>query len=151
MPLIVATGLTEGGGLFILFGGALMSGLAVLVLIGLRYLAWRAYLGALGRDGAPASTFTAFGKITRIFELGGHALPAALIVLSLATPSSLAIPPAAAILMALGGFFAFAGGWLFKIVLVTKAAYDQGFAVEHMPARGAGASGPGVKPGWRHA
>lgn len=145
MPLIVATGLTEGGGLFILFGGALMSGLAVLVLIGLRYLAWRAYLGALGRDGAPASTFTAFGKITRIFELGGHALPAALIVLSLATPSG------AAILMALGGFFAFAGGWLFKIVLVTKAAYDQGFAVEHMPARGAGASGPGVKPGWRHA
>jgi len=44
-------------------------------------------------------------------------------------------------------------GWFIciKIVLVTKAAYDQGFAVEHMPARGAGASGPGVKPGWRHA
>ncbi len=146
VPLIVATGLTEGGGLFILLsGGALMSGLAVLALIALRYLAWRAYLGALGRDGAPAGTFTAFGKITRIFELGGHALPAALIVLSLATPSG------AAILMALGGLFAFAGGWLFKIVLVTKAAYDQGFAVEHMPARGAGASGPGVKPGWRHA
>ena len=146
VPLIVWTGLAEGGGLFILLGSAaLWSGLAVLALIGLRFLAWRAYLGALGRDGAPAGTFTAFDKIARLFELGGHALPAALIALSLMTP------PGAALLMALGGLFAFAGGWLFKIVLVTKAAYNQGFAVDHMPARGAGASGPGIKPGWRHA
>ena len=146
VPLIFATGLTEGGGLFVLLGGAAMwGGMAVLLLIGLRFLAWRAYRGALGREGAPAGTFAALDKITLIFELGGHVLPAALIVIGLLIPS------AGVIFVALGGLFAFAGGWLFKLVLVTAAAYNQGFALNHMPARGAGASGPGIKPGWRHA
>jgi phenylacetyl-CoA:acceptor oxidoreductase subunit 1 len=146
VPLIVATGLTEGGGLFVLLGGAAVwSGLAVLAFIGIRFFAWRAYRRALGREGAPAGTFAAFDNIARIFELGCHALPAMLIVTGLLTP------PAGVILMALGGLFAFTGGWLFKLVLVTGAAYNQGFALEKMPARGAGASGPGIKPGWRHA
>jgi len=146
VPLIIATGLVEGGGLFVLFGGAaLWSGLAVLLFIGLRFFAWRVYRGALGRDGAPAGTFAAFEKITRIFEFGGHALPAVLIVIGLLTP------PAGVIFVALGGLFAFASGWLLKLVLVTAAAYNQGFALERMPARGAGSSGPGIKPGWRHA
>ena len=146
VPLIIATGLAEGGGLFVLLGGAaIWGGMAVLLFIGLRFLAWRAYRSALGRKGAPAGTFAALDKITLIFELGGHVLPAALIALALMIPS------AAGFLAALGGFAAFAGGWLFKFVLVTGAAYNQGYALDHMPARGAGASGPGIKPGWRHA
>ena len=145
VPLIVATGLVEGGGLFVLFGGAMWSAPAVLLLIGIRFLAWRAYRSALDRDGAPADTFTALDRIALIFELGGHVLPAMLIVLGLMI-SSAATP-----FMALGGLFAFAGGWLFKLTLVTEAAYNQGFAMTRMPARGAGSSGPGVKPGWRHA
>jgi phenylacetyl-CoA:acceptor oxidoreductase subunit 1 len=146
VPLIVATGLVEGGGLFVLLGGAAKwGGMAVLVLIGVRFLTWRAYRGALGREGAPAGTFAAFDKIALPFELGGHVLPAALIVLALL------IPPVTTLFVVLGGLFAFAGGWLFKLVLVTEAAYNQGFALERMPARGAGASGPGIKPGWRQA
>jgi len=146
VPLIIVTGLVEGGGLFVFFGGAaLWGGMAVLLLIGLRFLAWRAWRGALGRDGAPAGTFAALDKIALPFELGGHVLPAALIVIAML------IPPATTLFIALGGIAAFTGGWLFKLVLVTEAAYNQGFAVNHMPARGAGASGPGIKPGWRHA
>ena len=146
VPLIAVTGLVEGGGLFVLLGGAaIWGGMAVLLLIGLRFLAWRAYYDALARKGAPAGTFAAFDKIALAFELGGHVLPAALIVLALL------IPPVTTFFVTLGGLFAFAGGWLFKLVLVTQAAYNQGFAVNHMPARGAGISGPGVKPGWRQA
>ncbi len=146
VPLIIATGLTEGGGLFVLLGGAATwGGMAVLLLIGLRFLAWRAYRGALDREGAPAATLTELDRMTLPFELGGHVLPAALIVFALL------IPPVTTIFVVLGGLAAFAGGWLFKFVLVTKAAYNQGYAVNHMPARGAGASGPGIKPGWRQA
>jgi phenylacetyl-CoA:acceptor oxidoreductase subunit 2 len=52
---------------------------------------------------------------------------------------------------ALGGFCAFAAGWLLKFTLVTRAGYNQGFAIEHVPARGSGAVGRGVKPGWSRA
>jgi hypothetical protein len=31
---------------------------------------------------------------------------------------------------------------------VTRAGYNQGFALEHTPVRGSGAAGSGVKPGW---
>ena len=146
VPLIIATGLTEGGGLFLLLGGAAMwGGMAVLLLIGLRFLTWRSYRGALAREGAPVGTLTALDKITLIFELGGHVLPAALIVFALLIPS------VTTLFAMLGGLAAFAGGWLFKLALVTEAAYNQGYALNHMPARGAGSSGPGIKPGWRQA
>ena len=48
----------------------------------------------------------------------------------------------------LGGLLTFAGGWVFKFALITRAAYNQGFAILHTPARGAGTPGVGAKPGW---
>jgi phenylacetyl-CoA:acceptor oxidoreductase subunit 2 len=39
---------------------------------------------------------------------------------------------------------------MLKFVLVTRAGYNQGFALEHTPVRGSGAAGPGVKPGWAY-
>ena len=147
MPLIMATGLAEGGGLFLLFGGvATWSGLAVLVLLAVRFVAWRAYHAALGRDGAPTGTFRALAPFAGPWALAvGHALPAVLIV------AGLAVPGTAGVTMALAGLLACAGGWLFKLVLVIAAAFNQGFAVARMPARGAGSSGPGIKPGWKQA
>ena len=43
---------------------------------------------------------------------------------------------------------AFAAGWAWKFILVTRAGYNQGFALKHTPVRGAGIAGPPVKPGW---
>ena len=54
----------------------------------------------------------------------------------------------APLLFALGGCSAFAAGWAWKFILVTRAGYNQGFALKHTPVRGAGIAGPPVKPGW---
>jgi phenylacetyl-CoA:acceptor oxidoreductase subunit 2 len=35
-----------------------------------------------------------------------------------------------------------------KLILVTRAGYNQGFALAHTPIRGSGIAGPAVKPGW---
>ena len=43
---------------------------------------------------------------------------------------------------------ALGSGWLFKVVLITRAAYNQGFALPRLPVRGAGTAGPATKPGW---
>ncbi len=153
-PLVVVTGLAEGGGLFLLAGsmaawgtssGSVGSAAGVLALLVLRLLAWRAYRGALGRDGAPRKSIAALDRIAQPFELAGHGLAAGLILLGLL------VPAASGPSIALGGFLAFAAGWLFKLVLITRAGFNQGFAVARMPARGAGTSAPGVKPGWGHA
>ena len=35
-----------------------------------------------------------------------------------------------------------------KFILVTRAGFNQGFALNHTPVRGSGIAGPAVKPGW---
>jgi len=47
-----------------------------------------------------------------------------------------------------GAAVALASGWAFKGVLITRAAFGQGYALERFPARGAGKPARGVKPGW---
>jgi phenylacetyl-CoA:acceptor oxidoreductase subunit 2 len=43
---------------------------------------------------------------------------------------------AARIALLLAGAGALATGWQFKFVLITRAAYNQGFALPHLPVRG---------------
>jgi phenylacetyl-CoA:acceptor oxidoreductase subunit 2 len=74
-------------------------------------------------------------------------------VLGLAAPSVLiAVGFVAAAgqtpLFLLAGVGIFAAGAALKFVLVTRAAYNQGFALVHAPVRGSGSAGPSVKPGW---
>ena len=74
---------------------------------------------------------------------GGTVLPVALALAALFMDAA----PAAVALLA--GLTAVLAGWTLKFVLITRAAYNQGFAIEHMPERGTGVGGgPGVKPGW---
>jgi phenylacetyl-CoA:acceptor oxidoreductase subunit 1 len=151
VPLLLATGLTEGGGLFLAVTPAFPDlasllpwlPLTVLVLMAGRLAAWRAYLAALTAHPAPQGSIRALRAIQLPFVLGGHVLAPALVLLGLL------VEPANA-LFAAGGLLAFAAGWLFKFTLITRAGFNQGFAIEHTPARGAGAGGPGVKPGWTH-
>jgi phenylacetyl-CoA:acceptor oxidoreductase subunit 2 len=150
VPAIAVTGLAEGAGLFVaasvlLPQAAPLVGPAALVLVGLlmaRLITWHLYLMALRASGAPTRTFTALERLRPTYEIGGHLVPVLLLA------AGWLLPAIAGPAFALAGLIAFAGGWAFKYTLITRAAYTQGFAVSHMPARGAGTAAPGVKPGW---
>jgi Fe-S-cluster-containing dehydrogenase component/DMSO reductase anchor subunit len=150
VPLMVATGLTEGLGLFAIYAavsgvdGSILKplALALVALIGLRHLAWRSYRRGLGAQGAPTATFKVLDTSRFNLSLGHQLLPAGILVASLMTG------PLLPILLAVTSLFVVASGWAFKYTLITQAAFNQGYAVERMPARGAGDSAPGIKPGW---
>lgn len=152
--LIFLTGLTEGAGLWNV--AALGAGigpvtgmvLALLALAALRLAAWRRYRGALGRAGAPTRALQALDDAAT-----GLGSPAEPLVLALAAVALIPALPAAPAtwLAALAGMIAAAIGWMFKYRLITRAAYNQGYAIERMPARGAGRSAAGIRPGWARA
>jgi phenylacetyl-CoA:acceptor oxidoreductase subunit 2 len=58
------------------------------------------------------------------------------------------MPEALAYFAGLAGLAAMLAGWHIKFTIVTRAAYNQGYAIVHAPERGAGGGGPGTKPGW---
>ena len=150
MPLVVTTGLAEGVGLlaiFVVFAGLEAStmrllAVALLALIGLRHVMWQAYRGALGAEGAPTKTFEALDGSPLKLTLGHQIVPVAIVVAGLLFDALL---PA---LLAVAAVFVVASGWMFKFTLITRASFNQGFAVERMPARGAGDSALGIRPGW---
>lgn len=144
--LIVVTGLAEGLGLFVIAGAVLgldapvsrALTVALVVLVGLRHLAWRAYRAGLGAAGAPTKTFEALDAGWWKLTLGHQTAIAGILLAGLAVP---ALGP-------IGAALVVATGWGCKYTLVVRAGFNQGFAVERMPARGAGTSAPGIKPGW---
>ena len=148
VPFILATGIAEGTGLFALVTVA--SGpvpawlpLVLIVLPLCRGGAFQRYHRALRRSGAPTATLAVLDHAARPFLLYAVALPAALAILSF-------VPgPAGVWLVALSGVTAFVGGAAFKYTLVVHAAFDQGFALPHLPTRGASLAGAATKPGWR--
>ena len=148
VPLIVATGLAEGAGLFLIAGAFFqmfisvseLAALAALALTGVRAWSWQRYLDALRREGAPAKSFAVWEGLAPAFLALGSALPAVLLVVALIAPH--------AALLAIAGIFIVGAGAALKFVLVTRAGYNQGFALAHIPERGHRAFLPGVKPGW---
>ncbi len=150
LPLIVVTGLAEGAGMLALLSPLLASSpgaefaFPLLVLVVLRWWLSRRYAARLAQPGnAPLKTLQALRETDRRFLLLGHSLPAAVLVLALLTGGSFGIA-----LLALAGVAVAATGWLFKLALITRIAYTQGFALQQIPARTPGYSHPGVKPGW---
>ncbi|MDO9096072.1 MAG: hypothetical protein Q8R98_07175 [Rubrivivax sp.] len=134
VPLIVATGLAEGAGLWLLATGP--RGLGPLSLWGLfaGALLARLLLWTLWR-----ARITAAARALATIDRAGHAFKAAtLLPLAMAVIATLApLPPeAAGLLQALAGAIAAAGGLWFKFTLVTRAAFNQGFALPHLPVRG---------------
>jgi len=147
VPLIMTTGLTEGVGLFalaaVLAGYDMMAlrtlGLALLVLVGLRGTLWQIYRGGLGAGGAPNDALNVLDEGLVTLSFRSQAVVMGLVVIGLFSP----------IVLACAGLAALATGWGFKFTLITRAAFNQGFAINRMPARGAGKSTLGIKPGWR--
>jgi len=149
-PLVVATGFAEGAGFVALatplivpsMPGQVAVAAVLLLMLLVRVLAWRGYVGALRADGAPDGSLRALAAIDRPVIVAGTLVPALL-----ALVGALAAP-AASLVIAAAGLFAVAGGWFVKYTLVRRAAFTQGFALKHLPVRGRGPAGAGVKPGW---
>jgi phenylacetyl-CoA:acceptor oxidoreductase subunit 2 len=123
VPLIVTTGLAEGAGLYVIAQpghlGATLLGLTVIA----RALAWGRYRGALEGAKVRGALDTAGRSLVQL----GTVVPLALALASYFTPYA----------AMLAGLAALAAGWFFKLTLVTRASYNQGFALPRLPVRGA--------------
>ena len=153
LPLIISTGLVEGVGLLMLvaplFVGfeavataqPIILGLALITIAG-RVVTWRLYRKNLQETGAPQKALAALADAEALVTMAGHVAPVALLGLVAYLPETAiwALP--------IAGLLAALAGWYLKFVIINKAAFNQGFAIPHTPARGGGKAGPGEKPGW---
>jgi phenylacetyl-CoA:acceptor oxidoreductase subunit 1 len=150
VPLLIITGLAEGGGLFLMALplvpalGAMAEpvAIAVTLLAAARSAAHRAYLSALVDHGAPARALSSLMRFREWFLILGLALPLVLIAMGFVASS------AAPVLFALGGMSVLASGWTLKFRIVTQAGYNQGFALNNVPMRGSGRAASAARPGW---
>ncbi|MBN9460441.1 MAG: dimethyl sulfoxide reductase anchor subunit [Burkholderiales bacterium] len=133
VPLVVATGFAEAGGLMT----ALLAVLAavpgwlpwlLLASLAARALAWKRYRSELKADDAPEPALVLAGRLEPVVVVLGTLLPAALIVPALAAAALPATAPAAPALQGVAGLLALLPGWTLKFVLVTRAAQLQGYA-----------------------
>ena len=137
VPLLVTTGLAEGAGVFWLTAVAHGAGTRALLvlfaaLLVARAAVWRAYRQRVEGKLAPAAEAALDGAGVRLVHLGTYA-PLVLIVMALLL---LGIPGAATALAAIAGALGAATGSRTKLVLVTRAGFNQGFRVAAMPVRG---------------
>ena len=139
VALIVATALAEGAGLFLL--SAPVHGQASVVLLVLagvllvaRWVLWRRYREAIARSVVPPALAALDAAARRLQWLGTWA-PLTLLAVALALHAASAALPAVAA-AALAGLAAVLAGALFKYTLITRAAFNQGFALTRLPVRG---------------
>ena len=132
--LIFTSALAEGAGLFVALavladtpaGGALAYFSLALIA---RVLAWSLYRGGVAKSAARPA-LAALDRAGKILIQFGTLAPLALLLVAWF------VPEVARIVMPLAGVAALATGWQFKFVLITRAAYNQGFALPHLPVRG---------------
>ncbi|HEU0200413.1 MAG TPA: hypothetical protein VFR86_08260 [Burkholderiaceae bacterium] len=136
VPLIVATGLAEGGGWFAFAhawsgagSGALWIGFGVA--LPARALLWWMWRQRVAQRAAPRA-LAAIDAAGKVLLLLGTAVPLAVLAWVLVAP-----PGAAAdAVLAAAGLFAVATGAWFKFELLGRASFNQGFALAHLPVRG---------------
>jgi phenylacetyl-CoA:acceptor oxidoreductase subunit 2 len=132
--VIFTTALAEGAGLFValaaLFdtpaGGALAYFSLALIA---RALAWSIYRGGAAKS-AVRPALAVLDRAGKLLIQFGTIAPLALLL------AAWLLPEVARIALLLAGAAALATGWQFKFVLITRAAYNQGFALPHLPVRG---------------
>jgi phenylacetyl-CoA:acceptor oxidoreductase subunit 2 len=130
VPLILATGLVEGAGLFILIGGAPVPMLALALAAALlREVARETYRRGLIKAKAPVGTLAWFSLREEKLLTAARFTTIALLALALAGWST-------AETAALGGVLSVATGWGLKVMLITRAAYTRGHVIQYTPARG---------------
>jgi phenylacetyl-CoA:acceptor oxidoreductase subunit 2 len=135
VPFMVATGLAEGAGVFLAaapwHGAAsmpLVAGFGALLIA--RLAAWLAYRRRVSGKTAPGAT-AALDRAGRVLQLMGTLIPLALALVAgfVAGDAVLAIVGVAGLVAALAGAYA-------KLLLVTRAGFNQGFALPRVPVRG---------------
>jgi phenylacetyl-CoA:acceptor oxidoreductase subunit 2 len=136
VPLLVATGLAEGAGLYWLFANWWGQGTNALwlgfgALLALRFVLGVAWYRRLAGQLRPQA-LRAVNQAGHAFN-AGSLLPLAIVLGVWATPLA---PGWSAALQALAGVLAVLGGATFKFMLVTRAGFNQGFALPHLPVRG---------------
>lgn len=136
-PLIVTSGLAEGGGLFWIATTwqaptltPLVAVFAALVLA--RALVWRAWRRRIAVSAAQRALAALDRPGLNLQWLGGAA-PLALTALSV---SGVAGDAASALLLSGAGLLVAGSGAAFKFTLVTRAAFNQGFSLTRLPVRG---------------
>ncbi|MEO8653291.1 MAG: DmsC/YnfH family molybdoenzyme membrane anchor subunit [Ramlibacter sp.] len=136
VPLMMLTGLAEGAGLYWLgasgqpVAGAAL-GLLFAVLLLARWVAWRIWRGRVARVAA-APALAAIDRAGRSLQWLGSAVPLVLTVLAFSGAAGSWSP----ILLGAGGALAALTGAQFKFTLITRASYNQGFALARLPVRG---------------
>jgi phenylacetyl-CoA:acceptor oxidoreductase 26-kDa subunit len=134
VPLIVATGLAEGAGLLLLsMAFTRMASAPQWLLFALALLArWLLWAPWRQRIGAAPRALAALDHAGVVFKTGTWV---ALVLGALAI--GVPLPEVAArALQLLGGVLAVASGAWFKFTLLTRGAFNQGFALAHLPVRG---------------
>jgi phenylacetyl-CoA:acceptor oxidoreductase subunit 1 len=132
IPLIVLTNLAEGAGLLSIL---LPAPYILAALVALRGWAWHSYWQSLEREGAPTRALEVLRGWRGWMLWAGLVLPLALIGCDLLSGLS--------IFTSFAGLAAVASGWALKFILVTRAGYQQGFALQRAAAT--------IKPGWSQA
>jgi len=136
-PLFVVTALAEGGGWFFVTDLMHRTGTqATLVAFGVAVLArvfvWLAYRRRLAGVAARGATM-ALDRTGRVLQIAGTVVP---LVLVIAVVTGVVSGPQVAVLAALAGLAAAIAGAHFKYTLITRAAFNQGFTIAHLPVRG---------------
>lgn len=136
-PLVVISGLAEGGGLFcaawaVADGSrpaALGAFAAALLARTLLARIWRTRLSAVW---SPRPQRVLDATVACLWHWGGL-LPLALLLVAAVLPLPDGVRGVA---LAVAGVLAAAAGQRFKLLLVTRAAFNQGFALTRLPVRG---------------
>lgn len=151
IPLLMSTGLVEGSALLAMVSAFIYPPVTIgaingmLVLIIVRSLVWRKYRRKLVGN-APTQALAVLTRLTLPFIVLGAALPVVLVI------GALLAPQLSIFLYPLAGLNALIAGWMLKFSIVTRAAYNQGYALAHTPERAAGSGGGGAaQPGWKEA
>jgi phenylacetyl-CoA:acceptor oxidoreductase subunit 2 len=137
LPLIVTTGLVEGAGLFFLTAPLHATGTqALLAIFGtlalVRMLVWFAYRRRLAAAAAPGAN-AALDRVGRMLQIAGTLVPLLLIAAIVGGAVSAAQTP---LIAAIAGLAATVAGAYAKYAIITRAGFNQGFALAHLPVRG---------------
>ncbi len=138
--MILASGLFEGVGMVALLTGLVPSMVKASVMIAgagllltlVNAALFHGYRSTARQGGIPPLARRALDDLAPIVHSMGHGLPALLFFVALVAP----IDPAT--LLPLAGISALAGGFWWKFVVVTRASFQQGFALPRAPQRGSG-------------
>jgi phenylacetyl-CoA:acceptor oxidoreductase 26-kDa subunit len=122
VALVMTTALAEGSALFLLLNPDLLVISVFAAALIARGFAWSGYRAALKQPASRAALETAGKALIQ----AGTLAPLALIVGGVFLPQAVMLAAIAAILT----------GWRLKFALVTRAAFNQGFALPQLPVRG---------------